>query len=87
MVCVPDILQSMRRIAEESIPRSAENIGLAVGALCRVRVSICWYGLSYASFAMEVTFFHHTCVNNYLLCTETVLTNLLTVQIVFNRFG
>ncbi|KAM7509889.1 hypothetical protein LguiB_008764 [Lonicera macranthoides] len=31
-----DILKSMRRIAEESIPRSAENIALAVGALCMV---------------------------------------------------
>ncbi|KAK3033054.1 hypothetical protein RJ639_035680 [Escallonia herrerae] len=31
-----DILRSMRRIAEDSIPRSAENIALAVGALCMV---------------------------------------------------
>ncbi|GLU02102.1 hypothetical protein SLE2022_193690 [Rubroshorea leprosula] len=31
-----DILKSMMRIAEESIPRSAENIALAVGALCAV---------------------------------------------------
>ncbi|KAA8530205.1 hypothetical protein F0562_004914 [Nyssa sinensis] len=31
-----DILKSMRRIAEESIPRSAENIALAVGALCMI---------------------------------------------------
>ncbi|CAK9161770.1 unnamed protein product [Ilex paraguariensis] len=31
-----DILKTMRRIAEHSIPRSAENIALAVGALCTV---------------------------------------------------
>lgn len=31
-----DILKSMRRIAEESIPRSAENIALAMGAFCMV---------------------------------------------------
>ncbi|KAF8037585.1 hypothetical protein BT93_B0463 [Corymbia citriodora subsp. variegata] len=31
-----DILKSMMRIAEESIPRSAENIALALGALCAV---------------------------------------------------
>lgn len=31
-----DILKSMRRLAEKSIPRSAENIGLAIGALCLV---------------------------------------------------
>ncbi|GJR02143.1 protein RST1 isoform X1 [Tanacetum coccineum] len=31
-----DILKSMRKVAEKSIPRSAENIGLAVGALCLV---------------------------------------------------
>ncbi|XP_048128123.1 protein RST1 [Rhodamnia argentea] len=31
-----DILKSMMRIAEESIPRSAENIVLALGALCAV---------------------------------------------------
>ncbi|XP_059670118.1 protein RST1 [Cornus florida] len=31
-----DILKRMRRIAEESIPRSAENIALAIGALCAV---------------------------------------------------
>lgn len=30
-------MQSMRRIAEESIPRSAENIALAMSALCLVR--------------------------------------------------
>lgn len=30
------ILKSMRRIAEESIPRSAENIALAISALCVV---------------------------------------------------
>lgn len=30
-------MQSMMRIAEESIPRSAENIALALGALCAVR--------------------------------------------------
>lgn len=31
-----DILKCMTRIAEESVPRSAENIALAVGALCMV---------------------------------------------------
>ncbi|XP_022750555.1 protein RST1 isoform X7 [Durio zibethinus] len=31
-----DILKSMMRVAEESIPRSAENIALAIGALCAV---------------------------------------------------
>ncbi|XP_058102922.1 protein RST1 isoform X2 [Magnolia sinica] len=31
-----DILKSMCRIAEESIPRSAENIALAIGALCMI---------------------------------------------------
>ncbi|XP_057947860.1 protein RST1 isoform X1 [Malania oleifera] len=31
-----DIMKSMRRIAEDSIPRSAENIALAMGALCSV---------------------------------------------------
>ncbi|KAI3784700.1 hypothetical protein L1987_43803 [Smallanthus sonchifolius] len=31
-----DILKCMRQMAEKSIPRSAENIGLAVGALCLV---------------------------------------------------
>ncbi|XP_065878265.1 protein RST1 isoform X2 [Euphorbia lathyris] len=31
-----NILKSMMRLAEESIPRSAENIALAVGALCLV---------------------------------------------------
>ncbi|XP_076925841.1 protein RST1-like [Bidens hawaiensis] len=31
-----DILKCMIQIAEKSIPRSAENIGLAVGALCQV---------------------------------------------------
>ncbi|GAV70241.1 DUF3730 domain-containing protein [Cephalotus follicularis] len=31
-----DILKSMIRVAEESIPRSAENIALALGALCAV---------------------------------------------------
>lgn len=31
-----DILKCMRKTAEKSIPRSAENIGLAVGALCLV---------------------------------------------------
>lgn len=31
-----DILKCMRQKAEKSIPRSAENIGLAVGALCLV---------------------------------------------------
>ncbi|XP_071712037.1 protein RST1 [Rutidosis leptorrhynchoides] len=31
-----DILKCMRQVAEKSIPRSAENIGLAVGALCLV---------------------------------------------------
>ncbi|XP_012483835.1 protein RST1 [Gossypium raimondii] len=30
------ILKSMMRIAEESIPRSAENLALAIGALCAV---------------------------------------------------
>ncbi|XVF14059.1 hypothetical protein REPUB_Repub09cG0024100 [Reevesia pubescens] len=30
------ILKSMMRVAEESIPRSAENIALAIGALCAV---------------------------------------------------
>lgn len=34
------IIQSMRRIAEESIPRSAENIALAVGALCMVNFTL-----------------------------------------------
>lgn len=28
----------MRRIAEEALPRSAENIALAIGALCMVRL-------------------------------------------------
>lgn len=31
------VMQSMIQISEESIPRSAENIGLAVGALCAVK--------------------------------------------------
>lgn len=31
------MMQSMMRVAEESIPRSAENIALAIGALCAVR--------------------------------------------------
>jgi hypothetical protein len=31
-------MQSMIRIAEEVIPRSSENIALAIGALCLVRV-------------------------------------------------
>ncbi|KAL4581590.1 hypothetical protein LXL04_006113 [Taraxacum kok-saghyz] len=31
-----DILKCMRQMAEKSIPRSAENIGLAVGALCLI---------------------------------------------------
>ncbi|OMO69375.1 Armadillo-type [Corchorus olitorius] len=35
-----DILKSMMRVAEESIPRSAENIALAIGALCAVRFTI-----------------------------------------------
>ncbi|GMJ04271.1 ECERIFERUM 13, RESURRECTION1 [Hibiscus trionum] len=30
------ILKNMMQVAEESIPRSAENIGLAIGALCAV---------------------------------------------------
>lgn len=31
-------MQSMIRIAEEAIPRSSENVALAIGALCLVRV-------------------------------------------------
>ncbi|CAH1420627.1 unnamed protein product [Lactuca virosa] len=31
-----DILKCMRQMAEKSIPRSAENIGLAMGALCLI---------------------------------------------------
>ncbi|XP_077244249.1 ARM repeat superfamily protein isoform X2 [Tasmannia lanceolata] len=31
-----DILKNMCKIAEESIPRSAENIALAIGALCKI---------------------------------------------------
>ncbi|CAI9283307.1 unnamed protein product [Lactuca saligna] len=31
-----DILKCMRQMAEKSIPRSAENIGLALGALCLI---------------------------------------------------
>ncbi|OVA20781.1 protein of unknown function DUF3730 [Macleaya cordata] len=31
-----DILKRMRRIAEESVPRSAENVALAIGALCMI---------------------------------------------------
>lgn len=30
----------MRQMAEKSIPRSAENIGLAMGALCLVNIII-----------------------------------------------
>ncbi|KAL9458356.1 hypothetical protein AB3S75_007260 [Citrus x aurantiifolia] len=32
-----DILKTLMRVAEESMPRSAENIALAIGALCSVR--------------------------------------------------
>lgn len=33
----PLIMQTLMRVAEESMPRSAENIALAIGALCSVR--------------------------------------------------
>lgn len=33
-------MQSLLRIAKDAIPRSAENIALAIGALCAVRVSL-----------------------------------------------
>ena len=36
MSLITIFMQSMRRLAEKSIPRSAENIGLAIGALCLV---------------------------------------------------
>lgn len=33
-------MQFMRQLAEQSIPRSAENIGLAMGALCLVSITM-----------------------------------------------
>lgn len=38
------LMQSMTALAERSLPRSAENIALAVGALCSVRVSLLAFG-------------------------------------------
>ncbi|XP_028051437.1 protein RST1-like [Camellia sinensis] len=43
------ILKIIKRLAEESIPRSAENITLALGALCE-RAKVLWYCAVFATF-------------------------------------